>query len=147
MKLENKTKAQLMKTADEIFSLYIRERDQHLCLFGLVLNDPCAGGHQCCHAISKGACSELRYDVNNAFDGCYKHHMFGWHGRNPLPYTDCFSKTYPMRKAYVDKVFSEYKKKLAEGVEFRPTKEYYIDKINTFRRKLKELKNATASDF
>jgi hypothetical protein len=148
MKQENKTKTQLRDDADDAFSLYIRERDNYQCLFGMVLNEQCTGVHQCCHIIAKGSCSELRYDPNNAVDGCYLHHMFGWHSEDPIkskPFLDCFINTYPKRWEYINRVYAEYKLKVGTSAGFKPTRDYYIDIINTYKNKLKELKDARHS--
>lgn len=137
-----KTKAQLMRLADTAFSLYVRRRERFQCFWGLWLNDPCNGVHQCCHIIAKGSCSELRYDANNAVDGCYKHHMYGWHNENPYVsevYLNAFREAFPKRWEYLTKVYAEYKLKQGTPEAFKPTKEHYIEMYKIYSQKAKEL--------
>lgn len=125
-KLNKKSKSQLMVLADTLFSNYIRTRDKH-CLYGWINGEPCAGGLQASHVISKGACSLLRYDPNNAKTLCYKHHIHGWHGLNHAIYVEWFIKYYPKRWKYLKEAFDTYKK-----TGFKVTKQHYIDIIQKY---------------
>lgn len=65
----------LKAECDRLFSLKIRERGQ--CELG---DPPHNGALQCCHAFSRRFLT-IRWNDNNAFCGCAKHHQF--YSNNP----------------------------------------------------------------
>lgn len=127
----------LRKKADDLFSEYIRKRDG-VCLYGHTTGEKCSGVLQCSHIVSKGACSELRYNPNNAIALCYKHHIHGWHSTNPAPYIDWFMKTYPKRWEYVRDVYAGYKLKTGTNDAFKPDREYYEKIISHYKELLQQ---------
>lgn len=125
--------------ADGLFSQYIRRRDG-VCMYGRDMNlqNECNGYLHASHVISKGACSELRYNPNNAITLCAKHHLYGWHSSNPAPYVDWFVKHYPLRWKHLNGIYAGYKLKQGTDKAFKPTKEYYKKIIDFYTKELEK---------
>lgn len=61
------------KQLENIFSLYICERDNWSCYFKNKVNHKCGGSMQACHIIPKGNTrigNRLRYELDNVVCGC-----------------------------------------------------------------------------
>ncbi len=127
-----------MEIADGVFSEYIRKRDR-VCLYGMMTNKPCSGVLQCAHIISKGACSELRYDSNNAIAMCSTHHIYGWHSTNGIIYTDWFTNAFPKRWAYLQQRYASYLRRQGKPNAFKPTKKYYEEVTERYKKLIRDI--------
>jgi hypothetical protein len=90
----------LMKKADEVFALYIRNRDGHC--YGAEIPEEagkCKGYICNCHLFKRSK-KDIRYDEANCNGGCMHHNQVHDHTMNPQPhiYTNWFIAKYGLEK-------------------------------------------------
>lgn len=98
--MKRKKKSTLIKKADKLFSLLIREKGY--C-------DWCGksdGKLDCAHIVPRGN-KTLRWNPINALPLCYRCHKWKWHS-DPLAAMEWFKTKYPERYIYLQE--TRYKK-------------------------------------
>ena len=92
VKTKKPSKSKLIKKADTIHSLNVRERDKYC----LKCDSP--KNLQCAHIINRDNMVH-RWDMRSAITLCYKCHIHWWHAK-PLEAADWLKETYPEKYAY-----------------------------------------------
>lgn len=90
-----KTRTQLKKKADILFSKWIRARDRKCLMCGKTTN------LQCAHIITRANLT-LRYAPDNAVTLCWGCHIQKWH-RSPLEGVTWFQTKFPARYKWLMK--------------------------------------------
>ena len=78
----------LVKKADELFSIYTRNRDsQRGCYATEILEEKgkCKSGFNCCHLFGRGK-YDIRWDEFNGHGGCFYHNQIHDHTFRPQPH-------------------------------------------------------------
>ncbi len=127
----------LKDKADNVFSLYIRQRDGMCALAGQG-GIACSGRLECCHWEERGFMA-LRYDEENAFAGCLAHHRDWWHSMNPQKSRDAKAtarRLWPERWEHIQEVLEKYRGKNKINPMFVPD---YENVIKLYQSKLQKL--------
>lgn len=122
-----KTKPQLRRKADRLWSQAVFKKYGKKCICGKLATDP----H---HYIPKGRCSKLRYEVSNGVPLCKGCHIFGVHLGDPA----IGKKIVALRgKKWEDKLVRIYKQSKKKTNNSFLTKKYYEKIIKKLEAYLK----------
>lgn len=72
------------KQLDELVKAIVHARDGHRCLSPLGGGLKCGGPLQASHILPKSRGQRARWDDRNVMTQCRTHHMFWWHGTDPI---------------------------------------------------------------
>lgn len=90
-----------VRELDMLFRQLIIARDHRCVMAGI--SGGCGGPVQVSHVRPKGKFPALRWEPDNAFLACQRHHMYVWH-RDVLVSAAWFARTYPERAARLEQL-------------------------------------------
>ena len=109
MKTKRKTRTQLVREADKLFSMLIRKRGHcQRCLKTENL--------QCAHVVSRTN-KLLRWNPDNALSLCTACHLF-WMHKSPLEFVEWYKKEFPINYAFLMREKNNKEYNLGQSIEF-----------------------------